>query len=541
MASTSVSHERAPSVVSSSSKLTAPGHATGSSLTRRLLFPHLPPFSPVPPLLQTSSTYPALDAELYDLVALALRAYINPWWIKITRFDKQLLLELTRIISSVLRAIETRALAVDLSPLIYNDLPTLLVQHCADYRGAARKLGSSYAAAGSASLPALFHGQQQHVGVSVDGKIDEVYVRAAVDIVLKACLSPEDWDAEAERYLIREVIVKTFCIDIAPRITQPWFLHSTLLGLLGPPDEPLNVSILHLMRDPSLALTLLTASQVPGSPFAPSNKYIIPTFIPHYYRLFSLCRPNYFKYRPFYNSDLQAHRQHDQESSQLASPRRPAPIAYSAALALISPCTGDGADPRRPTYAARSLPVSDSYHLHRLAAKQRRHAPAYATTADQRIPTQPRAPLAAPLLRTSLPARPVFRHSALLPLRRTHQRFRTLPRPVRIHHRPSHYSSPEKTEAETQPSPLPSLLPLFLYTSVLTPAQITVLISVAKHSLFPNGHPAQSPPDPTPEEQAVLRSELVRRFAQAIPGTRAPFRVFTSFCANENHHSLFFV
>lgn len=248
-----ISHsERAPSVVSST-KLTAPGHPT-VSLANRLLFPHLPPSSPTPPLLQTASSYPALDAELYDLIALALRAYINPWWSKVTRYDKQLLVEVTRILTSVIRAIEARALAADLSPLLYLNLPTLLAQHCTDYRIAARKLGSSYAAAGSASLPALFHGLQQHVGVSIDGKADEVYVRAALDIVLKACLSPEDWDAEAERYLIREIIVKTLCVDLAPRITQPWFLHSTLLDLLGPPDQPLKVSILHLMtRDKSLA------------------------------------------------------------------------------------------------------------------------------------------------------------------------------------------------------------------------------------------------------------------------------------------------
>ena len=243
LASQPLPSERAPSIISSSSKLTAT-----SSLTKRLLFPHLPSSSPTPPLLQTSSTHPALDAEFYDLIALALRAYVNPWWAKITRYDKQLLLELTPILASVLRALEARALTTDLSPLIYHDLPTLFTQHCIDYRTAARKLGSSYAAAGSASLPMLFHGQQQHVGVSIDGKVDEVYMRAAVDIVLKACLSPEDWDAEAERYLIREIIVKTISIDLAPRITQPWYLHSIVLGLLGPPDEPLGVSILHPTR-----------------------------------------------------------------------------------------------------------------------------------------------------------------------------------------------------------------------------------------------------------------------------------------------------
>jgi PXA domain len=236
--------EPAPSIASSSSKLTVPSHST-TSLTRRLLFPQLPPTEPVPPLLHTSSTYPALDAELYDLIALALRAYVNPWWTRITRYDKQLLIELTRILSSVLRALEARLLAADLSPLIYHDLPLLITQHCTDYRSAARKVGSSYAAAGSASLAVLFHGQQRHVGISTDGKLDEEYVRAAIDIILKTCLSPEDWGAEAERYLIREVIIKTICIDVAPRITQPWYLHSTLLNLLGPADETLSVSTIN--------------------------------------------------------------------------------------------------------------------------------------------------------------------------------------------------------------------------------------------------------------------------------------------------------
>jgi len=69
---------------------------------------------------------------------------------------------------------------------------------------------------------------------------------------------------------------------------------------------------------------------------------------------------------------------------------------------------------------------------------------------------------------------------------------------------------------------LDRLLPLFLYTSVLTPVQITALVTATKRSLFPNGYPALPPPDPTPEEQAVLRSELVRRLAQAIPGPLVP-------------------
>ena len=157
----------------------------------------------------------------YDLTALALRAYVNPWWTKITRYDKQLLVELTRILSSALHTLEAKALAADLSTLAYHDLPTLLAQHCATTASPRGNSGPPTPPPGSAFLLMLFHGQQQLVVVSLDGKIDQVYVRAAVDVILKTCLSPEDWEAEAERYLIREMIVKTVCVDLAQRITQP--------------------------------------------------------------------------------------------------------------------------------------------------------------------------------------------------------------------------------------------------------------------------------------------------------------------------------
>ncbi|KAF8273783.1 PXA domain-containing protein [Lactarius quietus] len=394
--------QAAPSITSSSSKLTAQGHST-ASLTKRLLFPHLAPSAPIPPLLQTSSVCPALDAELYDLIALALRAYINPWWTKISRYDKQLLVEITRTLSSVLRVLEARVLAADLSPLIYHHLPVLLMQHCVDYRTAARKLGSSYAAAGSASLPMLFHGQQQHVGVSVDGKIDEVYVRAAVDAVLKACLSPEDWDAEAERYLLRELVVKTLCVDVAPRVTQPWFLHSTLLDLLGAAEPPLGVN-------PPSRLNANTS-------VLPSFHTIIVLFLSAVQSI---------------SSTADATTDTDDRNRASVFPPNPPNLARPGLLLIAELLS----------LRSRFIGTALLFLCDALVG-------AFASFFDR-------------------------------------------------------------------------LLPLLLYTSFLTPARVTGLVSAAKHSLFPNGYPAQSPPDPTPEEQVVLRSELVRRLTQAIPTPLAP-------------------
>lgn len=228
------------SISSSIQGRSAPPPTTGSlaqpiSLTKRLLFSHLPPNTPIPPIFQSPGLPPALNTELYDLLALALRAFINPWWTKITRYDKEFLVQVTSIVTVVFRNLESRSLAADLSPLIFRDLPSILTQHWVDYRTAKQKLNTSYSLAGSSSFHALFHAQQQHIGVSADGQFDEVYVRTAIDAVLKACLPPEDWEAEPERYIVREIVVKIVSKDVAGRLTQPWFIHKIILDLLGPP------------------------------------------------------------------------------------------------------------------------------------------------------------------------------------------------------------------------------------------------------------------------------------------------------------------
>ncbi|KAI8995304.1 PXA domain-containing protein [Trametes punicea] len=219
------------------------------TLPKRLLFPTLPSDADLPPLLLSPAAAPELNAELYEFIALALRAYVNPWWTKITRYDREFLPEITRILTVVLRALEARLLATDLSPLVFRDLPTLLNQHWIDYRNAQAKLHTSYATGGAATLPQLFHQMQPHMAISADGVIDIVYLRQAVDHILKTCLPPEDYEPETERYIVREVILKVL-VDVLPRVTQPWFIHKAILDLLGPekPENAAEVSTLHPFR-----------------------------------------------------------------------------------------------------------------------------------------------------------------------------------------------------------------------------------------------------------------------------------------------------
>ncbi|KAG6831251.1 hypothetical protein H0H92_011761 [Tricholoma furcatifolium] len=187
-------------------------------LANRLLFPslHAPP-----PLLSASE----LDDDVYDFLALALRAYVVPWWSKLSRYDKQLLPEITRILTVVIRNLDARIHALDINNLLLTHAPALITQHYRDYRNAHAKLRTSYAAGAAASLPQLFHQLQPHMAISADGRLDTEYFRHLIDHVLMACLPEEDYKPKAERFIVREIILKVLLNDVIPKITQPWFIH----------------------------------------------------------------------------------------------------------------------------------------------------------------------------------------------------------------------------------------------------------------------------------------------------------------------------
>lgn len=228
-----------------------PQHHPPVPLSTRLLFPTLPPNAPPPPLFLTSQNQ-ILSQEIYNLLALSLRAYVLPWWSKITRYDKEFLPEINRILTVFIRALEARVVATDLTPLFFHDIPLLITQHYRDIRNASDKLSSSYAAGGSASLQQLFHQLQHHIALSPEGRLDEVYIRQIVDHILKSCLPPEDYAPEAERFIMREVVLKVLLQDIIPKITEPWFIHRTLLDLLGPAEEDIpHTTKVRLPRDHS--------------------------------------------------------------------------------------------------------------------------------------------------------------------------------------------------------------------------------------------------------------------------------------------------
>lgn len=227
-----VPRHRKPQSIASS----VPTKTTQQTLARRLLA-HPGSNDDLPPLLATQSLPPEITAELYDFIALALRAFVNTWWTKITRYDKEFLPHINKILRHVIGRLEERLVAVDLAPLVFQDIPTIVTQHYIDYRNAQAKLSTSYASGGASSLPALFAQMQPHMAILPDGRIDSEYYRQIVDQILRLCLPPEDYEPEVERSIVREIIVKIVVNDIVPKLSQPWFIHKSILDLAGNPEE----------------------------------------------------------------------------------------------------------------------------------------------------------------------------------------------------------------------------------------------------------------------------------------------------------------
>ncbi|KAI0639208.1 PXA domain-containing protein [Trametes polyzona] len=526
---------------------TRPPPAKPVTLAKRLLFPTLPADADLPPLLVSPAASPELNAELYDFIALALRAYVNSWWTKITRYDKEFLPEITRILTVVFRTLEARLVVTDLSPLVFRDLPTLLNQHWTDYRNAQAKLHTSYATGGAASLPQLFHQMQPHMAVSADGVIDVVYVRQAVDHILKACLPPEDYEPETERYIVREVILKVLVGSVLPRITQPWFIHKVILDLMGP-ENPVGAASESSAPEDSTSSERPTLQRRSSSHHF-SFQAVAIFFLSAVQSVSGVCLSILHAYRQAretirkVNQSAGEHhageRQHpsdgdkDGRNTPDAPDPAPTPAPHTPALpgslsvpqivvpAPPSPSSESTSYMSPPSQTSSTTPPAD----HPPSSSPSPAPPLTpAVPPPAQIPNYTHPPLTFLLTLLTPPPLPNSPSSSSSTL--------TSPSPSPTHTAPlaaahaSHTTARALTHVLTLLASLSApflarLLPYLLYAHALGAPALASAVRAARRALFPEGWPAPAPEDPGPEEQAEMRARLGRRLVQAVPGPLA--------------------
>ncbi|KAI6159537.1 PXA domain-containing protein [Pisolithus thermaeus] len=428
-----------------------------ASLAKRLLFPNIPSGADLPPLFLSPACPSELHAEVYDLIALSLRAYVNTWWTKITRYDKEFLPQLTKVLVHVIRTLEQRILSADLSTLVFCDVPALVTEHFIDYRHAASKVSTSYATGGAYTVPQLFHLFQPHLAVSPEGNIDEEYFRHALDLVLKICLPPEDYAPDVERYIIREVLLKLIVKDTIPRVIRPWFIQQTVLDLLGPPPEkqPPHASSSnshgHFSQLSNLIVLLLSAIQsLSGTCLA---------LIHAYKQAISTIK--------LVNESTAT--KHPTTASNASRPG----VLSSKAQECTIPMSG----------TPSSSPVPSTTLLQDTLER-----PPIPTAVDP-----PNDFVRGPLVMFCEIFRLHWHFAGAIAFNFLFMLctcFRTF---------------------------INNFLSYVLYNRILSFPSILSLVRLSKRTLFPNGYPGPPPVDPTPEEQAMIRRRLIRRVSEMLP------------------------
>ncbi|KAG7099426.1 hypothetical protein E1B28_001278 [Marasmius oreades] len=491
------------------------------SLTNRLIFPNVPN-SPSFPSLFCSPTPPELTAEVYDFIALALRAFILPWWSKITRYDKEFLPQINQIITHAFRSLEARILSQsfqeELPGLLFQDIPILVTQHYKDFRNAQSKVTSSYASGGNLSLSTLFHQLQPHIGVDGEGKVNYEYIRQVIDYVLRDCLPEDDYNPESERFIVREIVVKIVAEDVLPKVTQPWFIYKVILDLLDenhsvtPPSTMSQVTQSHSEAKPSNDPSN-TAPAPSGSPFSS----LLILFLSTIQSISGACLALVHAYKQLVLIIKEVN-----TSSKNASRMTKPNILGRQETGRSSETKRKRASPTSPvllrrtrTYESQRMsgsalgtppPSIDLISISRVSSVSSSDP-----STSSAFPQPPPHPLKSGTngvndARTSKFRMPSHFHP---PLTLLSEIFTLYER---------HASRTIVGTAEMLIGALNTegfvdrLLPHLLNRHISNPGTLLSIVRSAKQTLFPNGYPQPAPPDPSPEETAEMRQRIITFF-----------------------------
>lgn len=84
--------------------------------------------APIEELLPPLTSRNDVDLQLYALLAVILREFVQAWYSKITP-DESFVAEIVQIVAHCTRALEQRLRKVDLESLLFDEIPDLLDRH----------------------------------------------------------------------------------------------------------------------------------------------------------------------------------------------------------------------------------------------------------------------------------------------------------------------------------------------------------------------------------------------------------------------------
>ncbi|KAM7215701.1 PXA domain protein 1 [Rhypophila decipiens] len=188
----------------------------------------------LPPLTSRND----VDLQLYALIAIILREYVQNWYSKITP-DETFVAEIVQIIAHCTRALEQRIRKVDLESLLLDEIPNLLDKHITAYRAAHNPITQPpiktdpreiYHAL--CPLPALSPVPRPGFPDSSteQAQNEAAYRQLLVHGVLAILLPTEDLENDCLTALVGQILSELIIgNNVANKLSEPWLILEMLL------------------------------------------------------------------------------------------------------------------------------------------------------------------------------------------------------------------------------------------------------------------------------------------------------------------------
>ncbi|TKX27241.1 PXA domain-containing protein 1 [Elsinoe australis] len=216
--------------------------ATSAFVRRVLCASHLKPGADLsnsqsleellPPLTSSNE----VDLQLYGLIAVIIKSFVQTWYSKITP-DHEFTDEIIQIIAHCTRAFEQRLRRVDLEALLLDEIPDLLNQHAEAYRLASHSSNGMTAQYLGVSTRTIYHSIRPHPALSpvpTESRLDSIDAQISnetawrqllIEGVLELLLPPEDLKNPCLKILLNEIFSELIIGNVlGGKVSEGWFL-----------------------------------------------------------------------------------------------------------------------------------------------------------------------------------------------------------------------------------------------------------------------------------------------------------------------------
>ncbi|KAF4989976.1 hypothetical protein FGRMN_8750 [Fusarium graminum] len=189
---------------------------------------------PIDELLPPLTSRNDVDIQLYAILAIVLREFVQSWYNKITT-DEHFIAEILHIIAHCSRALEQRFRKVDLESLVLDEIPDLLDKHITSYRishstiaGPPVEVDPREAYHALCPLPHLepIPDSDDPDAILEQKDNEALYRQLLVQGVLAILLPTEDLENPCLTALVEQIFSELIIGNvIANKASQPWMLY----------------------------------------------------------------------------------------------------------------------------------------------------------------------------------------------------------------------------------------------------------------------------------------------------------------------------